>query len=110
MAALPDPMDVTIQSDTKNPLLGRREVKFEVSYSGAATPSLKEIRANLAAKLVVSEDVLVVVDYRTSFGVNKSTGTAKIYGKKDDLKTELSQFIKRQFPQAEKPAEKKEGV
>ena len=109
MANPPVPMEVKVLSDKENPFLDRREVLFEVEHHGTATPSLKDVRAKLAVTLKANAELLIVKNYKASYGKSSTRGFVTIYKKKEDLKLELPQYIKRQFEEKKKEGEAKEG-
>jgi len=85
-------MKVEITLDKENILLKRREIKFEVAHTGAATPNKFEVSEILAAKLNAQMDMMIV-SLSTQFGSNMSKGTCVIYKDKDAMKTAESQKI-----------------
>lgn len=102
-------MEVKLLSERENPLFHRKELQFEINHPSTATPSTKDVRAKLAAKLTVNEELLVVKNCRTAYGGTTTRGHAYVYKTKEAMKVELPQFIKRNFPSKEeaKPAEEK---
>ena len=72
-------MEIEILNEKDNPLLERNEVQFIVKHEGAPTPKRDEVREMLGAMMKKNKK-LVVIDYlKSSFGVNTSSGYAKIY-------------------------------
>ena len=105
-------MKIEITLDRENPLLGRREIQFEVAHEGAATPNKFEVSELLAAKLNAQAD-LMIVSLSTRFGSNTSRGTCVIYKDRDAMNTAESEKIlneKKRLGKApeEAPAEAKE--
>lgn len=72
-------MRISIKQDNKNPLLGRREVVFEVHHKQAATPSKSELAETLAAKLNTKTELMVIRHYNTHFGRHMATGLCLVY-------------------------------
>jgi len=104
-------MKLEIANETKNPLLGRKEVDFQVVEK--VTPSRADLKAALAKSLKTKEDLIVIdlVDQKT--GTNLTTGKAKIYEnaeimKKVDLEYRNKRGVKEKkeekTPAAEAPA------
>ncbi len=83
-----------------NPLIGRREVTFEVEET--ATPSRAEVRRELAVILKVDLDRVWVRRLETKTGTHRTVGLAHVY---DDaakaLEVEPEHIIKRNQPKAE---------
>jgi small subunit ribosomal protein S24e len=71
-------MDIEIVSDTENPMLHRRDVRFEVVHDDAS-PSRLSVRDSLAAKLNKDAEEVVVHSVDTKYGMRKSMGYAKVY-------------------------------
>jgi len=87
-------MNLEIANQKKNPLLGRREVEFQIE--GKPTPSRAQIKLELVKKLKAKEDLIVIdlVDQKT--GYNTISGRAKVYDKEDVMnKVELDYRSKR---------------
>ncbi len=92
-------MEIKIVKDQPNKLLDRREVSFEIKHTGQ-TPSRKDIRAQLAAKLTVDEKLVVVQPMTPVYGVPFIKGNANIYKKEDFMKKiETAPMIKRNNPE-----------
>ena len=71
-------MEITILSETSNPLLHRIDVSFLIDHTGA-TPNRTEVRNNLAATLNKNTDEVIIRNLRTQFGTRKTVGDAKVY-------------------------------
>ena len=78
-------MELTILSETSNPLLHRKDVSFMVTHSGA-TPTRTEVRDNLSAQLNKNLNVVIIRKLKTQFGTRKTIGDAKIYENSDFAK------------------------
>ena len=78
-------MDFEVTRDTRNELLTRREVDFNLRFDGA-TPSRMQVIGKLAALLNVSDKKLVLDSMKTSFGMTELRGTARIYDSEDGMK------------------------
>ena len=71
-------MDIEIVSEEENPMLHRRDVRFEVVHD-EASPSRLSVRDSLAAKLNKDAEEVVVHELDTKFGMRKTVGYAKVY-------------------------------
>lgn len=102
-------MEVKIISDESNPLLKRREVRFQVDHSKlGGTPSRPEIRKAVANALKTGSDLVFVKKYETKTGMQTAFGVANLYESLEQAKlVEPTYIIKRNVP-AEKPKEEKE--
>ena len=76
-------MDIEVVSDEKNPMLHRRDVRFQVTH-GEASPSRLSVRDSLAAKLNKDAEEVVIHSIDTKFGMRKSLGYAKVYDSHED--------------------------
>lgn len=72
-------MEIEIDSKRNNPLLNRTEVHFTVKHEGEGTPNREIIRSELADKLNVKKENIVVNTIHSSFGNQEITGYAKVY-------------------------------
>lgn len=103
-------MKVEIIEEKENPLLDRKEMKIKVAYTGA-TPSRKEIRDKIIAKLKANKDLVVLNSLNSKFGTREATGNVRIYKtKKRAHEIELKHVLKKNFPELfeAKKAEKAE--
>ena len=67
-------------------LLGRKEVSFDVIFTGTATPKKAELREVLAKKYETTAELVSVNKCITSFGKNIAKCTAHIYKDEKVLK------------------------
>lgn len=72
-------MELKILEERANPLLKRTEYRFEVTHTDAATPSLDDVRAELAKVLKLPKDRLVVESMHARFGAPRTRGEALAY-------------------------------
>jgi len=90
-----------------NPLIGRKEVTFEIH--GAATPRRVEVRQELAATMKADLDRVWVRRMQTKTGTHRTVGLAHVY---DDaakaLEVEPEHIVKRNRPPQESSDEAKE--
>jgi small subunit ribosomal protein S24e len=76
-------MDIEVVSEEENPMLHRRDVRFEVVHD-EASPSRLSVRDSLAAKLNKDAEEVVVHSVDTKYGMRKSMGYAKVYDSPED--------------------------
>jgi small subunit ribosomal protein S24e len=89
-------MEIEIQSKNDNLLLGRTEVRFLISHEGEGTPKRELIRSELAEKLSVKKETIMIDLMRSSFGTRKTIGYAKVYKSVEDAKAgEADPILKR---------------
>jgi small subunit ribosomal protein S24e len=72
-------MDIEIQTKTNNPLLNRTDVHFKVIHNGEQTPKRELIRRELAEKLKVKKDQVIIDNMKSHFGISQTKGYAKLY-------------------------------
>lgn len=104
-------MEIEILNERENPLLKRKEIRFNVIYEGAV-PSLKEVRGKLLSVLNSNDKLTIVDGIKPKFGRTVAKGYAKIYLDENGMKAEPKHRLKKNFeekkPKEEKPAETKE--
>jgi len=101
-------MEIKIAEQRENPLLKRKEVKFEVSFTGP-TPSRKAIKEALCSKLGVDASLVVIDIVEQGYGQTTAKGYAKVYESKDAMGIESKHKLDRDAGVKEKKAEKKGG-
>jgi ribosomal protein S24E len=79
-------MEIEIDSKKNNALLNRTEVYFTIKHPGEKTPNREIIRADLAEKLNVKKEDVIVNEIHTTFGKQIVTGYAKVYPSLDKSK------------------------
>ena len=72
-------MEIEIDSKKSNPLFNRTEVRFTIIHTGEGTPNREIIRSELAEKLNAKKENIIINNINSSFGIQQSTGYAKIY-------------------------------
>jgi len=72
-------MEIEIESKRNNPLLNRTEVYFIVKHTGEGTPNREIIRSELADKLNVKKENIIVNTIKSGFGIQEISGYAKVY-------------------------------
>ena len=95
-------MELKILSEEEAPLLSRRKIVADATFSGA-TPSKKEVWKQLASALKTDEKLVVVKNIRTSFGNQQARVVALQYTSEEEMKRIEP------APKKEKAGEKKEG-
>jgi ribosomal protein S24E len=102
-------MKVEITEESKNPLLGRKEVSFRTADK--VTPSRSELKAELSKSLKKDEKLIVIDVVKQMTGSNIIGGKAKVYNNEKDLaKIELDYKNKRGVKEKKEdaaPAEEK---
>jgi ribosomal protein S24E len=104
-------MNLKITEQKDNPLLVRKEIKAQLSYE-AATPSTKDLHAQLASGLKVKQELLVVKHIYPGFGTRQADVLVYQYESKEQLlKVEGEKKVAKpkEEPPAEKAEEKKES-
>lgn len=103
-------MEIEIDSKRNNPLLKRTEIYFTIKHEGEGTPNREIIKSELAEKLNVKKESIIVSSIDSGFGIQQVSGYAKVYS--SDKKTkdlEPDYILKRnKLIAEEKKAEKKE--
>lgn len=104
-------MEIEINSRKENPFLNRIEIRFTVKHKDEPTPSRELIRNELADRLNVSKDNVIIDKINTSFGWYESFGYAKIYNSLEKAKgIEKKYILKRNKIQVEEKAKKEEAA
>jgi len=105
-------MEVEIQSKTNNPLLKRTEVHFTVHHESEKTPKRELVRSELAEKLNVKKENVIVNFMKSSFGSTDTVGYAKVYKSVKEAETwEKKYALKRNniLTGEKKPAKEEPG-
>lgn len=103
-------MDITIRSEKTEPLLSRRCVVADVSYTGV-TPSRLELRKKLAEYLKAPENLVIVNRIWNADGHTKAVVTVHLYTDEKDIQLEPKHILERHSPERKKKAkESKEGA
>ena len=89
-------MEIVIDSKRNNPLLNRTEIYFTVKHEGEGTPNREIIRSELAEKINVNKEKVIINTVQSSFGTQEISCYAKIYPSLDQSKDiERNHIIKR---------------
>ena len=86
-------MEIEIESKRNNPLLNRTEVYFIVKHTGEGTPNREIIRSELADKLNVKKENIIVNTIKSGFGIQEITGYAKVYSSVQKTKNLEQDYI-----------------
>jgi len=106
-------MEIDIQSKTNNPLLKRTEVHFTLRHEGEGTPKRELVKSELAEKLKVKKENIMINYMKSNFGNTETLGYAKVYKSIDEAKAREKKFIlirnnviaaEKKKPKEEKPA------
>jgi len=77
-------METKILEHKENKLIGRKEIKFEITYEQKA-PVRAEAHESIATSAGVNKDFLVVHSMANVFGTHKLSGTAHSYHNKEEM-------------------------
>lgn len=92
-------MELKIEKKEQNKLLKRTEIEGKLAFQGA-TPSNKEVQAEIAKQMSVAEDLIEIKGIDTQYGRQQATFKAYVYSDKDTLlKTEPKKKEKKEAPQ-----------
>jgi small subunit ribosomal protein S24e len=101
-------MEIEIESQKNNPLLKRTEVYFTIKHTGEGTPNREIIRSELAEKLNSKKENVVVNILKTGFGIQETTGYAKVYSSLESSKGIEREHILKRNKLGETKKDKKE--
>ena len=88
-------MKIEIDSKRNNPLLNRTEIYFTINHEGEGTPNREIIRSELADKLNVKKENIIVNTIQSSFGIQEISGYAKVYSSQSKSKDFERDYILR---------------
>lgn len=72
-------MELKIEANKDNALLGRKEITFLLRHDGETTPSRTQVRQLLAAEVGTKTENVVIDSMRTEYGRGATTGSARAY-------------------------------
>ncbi|HHQ44700.1 MAG TPA: 30S ribosomal protein S24e [Candidatus Altiarchaeales archaeon] len=101
-------MEIEITQDKENPLLKRREVKFNLTYEGT-TPAREEVKSKISAMLDSDPKLTVVDRIMPEYGKTSAKGYVKVYEDEESLAIEPDYMIERNKTKGEPKSEAKEG-
>jgi small subunit ribosomal protein S24e len=103
-------MKLEINEKKENKLLDRLEVKFYIKESGP-TPKRNEVREQIATKLGIKPDGIILDWLEARYGEQVTVGYAKVYKSLEAAsKVEPKYLIKRNASQLESKKEGKEDA
>jgi len=79
-------MEINVLESKDNPLLSRKEVKFNIDHPKEPTPKIQDVKQKLAAILTAKEELVFVDNIKSEFGMSSSKGYAKVYDSEDSAK------------------------
>lgn len=104
-------MDIEINEQKQNPLLGRREVRFTVHHMGEKTPNRDTIREKLAGQMNSKKTLVVVDSMASAFGRSTTRGYARIYDATEGIaKNEPFYLLKRNKLEEVRPKKEKKAA
>lgn len=99
-------MKMEAKERKKNAPMKREEVIFSVNHERKATPSRADLLKEVASKLKVKDDLLIIDKIFNTTGKPESEVTVLVYKKKDDIpKGKLEKMKRRMEKKKKKPAE-----
>lgn len=93
-------------NETHVTLLNRRNVDFELEFSGA-TPKKEDILKSISTALKTKEELIAIKSMHKRYGMNKVGITAHVYDKVEDLKL-LERINKKVKKESQAPVKKQE--
>ena len=96
-------MEIKIERDAENKLMGRKEISFTASYKGQ-TPTKDEVKVAICKKLNVSPEFTVVVKISPLYGRSEASILAHSYPNKEAMAVEKKHLAVRETKKAEKKA------
>jgi small subunit ribosomal protein S24e len=79
-------MEIKIIEQKDKPVLSRKEIIAEISFTGK-TPSNEEVRKKIAEESKADEELVVVKNIYTEFGLTKAKVNAYVYNSKEKLES-----------------------
>ena len=100
-------MDLKILNKKENPLLHREDIDFEVN-NAKTTPSIKDLREQIAASSGSKKELVVVRVANPLYGKHKVSGNAKIYENPEIMKRIEQEYVIARNEGTKKKAKEKE--
>ena len=102
-------MELETITSRENPLLMRTEIHYRIYHPNETTPKREMVREELARKMNITKDRVIVDHLKSEFGKSETLGYAKIYKNREEAqKIEREHILKRNFlEKIGKPAKKK---
>ncbi len=85
-------MEISIIKSTKNPLLYREEFILLISFDGA-TPTRKEMRDGITAKLGCNPDLMVIEKTESTTGKRELKAYVRVYDNKEKLEEIEPEYV-----------------
>jgi small subunit ribosomal protein S24e len=86
-------VEIKVLEERSNPLLKRREFRFEISHPTAATPKRDEVRAEFAKVASAPKDRVIIERMRARYGTATTRGEAMVYESVDAAKAVVREHI-----------------
>ncbi len=99
-------MEMEIRKERENKLLKRKEIEVYLDHTGKPTPTRLEILKELAKKLKVKEDLIIVDKIFSETGKACSRVKVLVYQNTKDIPPGKIEKMKRRMAKAKKPEEK----
>ena len=79
-------MNLKKLNETDFPLLNRKNIDFEIEFTGA-TPKKEDVLKSVSAALGKNEDLISIKRIHQKYGVNKAEIKVHVYDKVEDLRS-----------------------
>jgi len=97
-------MGIEISEQKDNQLIGRKELTILIDTKGA-TPKREDLKAQIAAKLMVKPDLIVIQELNSAYGGSRAICKAYVYKDEAAMKKYTYDYLTARG----KPKPKKEG-
>jgi ribosomal protein S24E len=95
--------EIRVIKEYQNPLLGRKEIEFEVTHVKASSPTRFEVKEKLSQMLNVKPESIYIIKMETKTNTWRTLGTAHIYNSEERAKLLLPKhIILRNLPKEER--------
>ncbi len=98
-------MELKIISQKNNPLLKRKEVKFQIEHSQGKTPVRLDVKQSIASHLQTKATLVFIKNMKTLTGTSTTLGFANAYETLEQAKLIEPEYIVKRNSPPEKPAE-----
>ncbi|MGI0141765.1 MAG: 30S ribosomal protein S24e [Candidatus Micrarchaeales archaeon] len=88
-------MDIKIEKEIENKLLGRKEIMFSVSAKGK-TPEKEHLKVEICKKLNLNPDLTVIVKIDSVYGSTENRVLAHNYATKEAMSVEMKHLFERE--------------
>ena len=86
-------MEIKILEERNNPLLHRREFRFEIAHATVATPKREEVRGEFAKLVKAPKDRVIIERMHARYGTAVTRGDAVVYETADAAKSVVREHI-----------------